>query len=159
MTNPIDLDEHRTRIPTNDFGPGARPMPPPPRDEPLRRKPFLQSIFGGISTATAAMPMPTDDMNERRERLSHSLDEIRTMETDLVEAHRMVTEYRRVCTDAKQYITMLETQLREAQADRDLYMRRAVELAAHQKMIWKLAQEGARIASAAETMLPKETQA
>ena len=120
---------HGTTPPQNDLQ---------PRTEPI------------MSTALATGPYRSERVTDQRERLGGALEEIRAMGDKLDEMREVAAERASTIRELNAHVDYLEGRIIRLEDDLQLYMRKAVSLARTIQIIWQAAEEGNRLAKAAD---------
>ena len=120
---------HGTTPPQNDLQ---------PRTEPI------------MSTALATSHHRPERVTDQRERLGGALEEIRAMGDKLDEMREVAAERASTIRELNAHVDYLEGRIIRLEDDLRLYMRKAVSLARTIQIIWQAAEEGNRLAKAAD---------
>ena len=116
---------------------------PPQNDLQPRIEPIL-------STALATSHHRPERVTDQRERLGGALEEIRAMGDKLDEMREVVSERASTIRELNAHVDYLEGRIIRLEDDLQLYMRKAVSLARTIQIIWQAADEGNRLARAAD---------
>ena len=116
---------------------------PPQNDLQPRIEPIL-------STALATSHHRPERVTDQRERLGGALEEIRAMGDKLDEMREVAAERASTIRELNAHVDYLEGRIIRLEDDLQLYMRKAVSLARTIQIIWQAADEGNRLAKAAD---------
>jgi exonuclease VII small subunit len=103
-----------------------------------------------MSTALATGSYRSERVTDQRERLGGALEEIRAMGDKLDEMREVAAERASTIRELNAHVDYLEGRIIRLEDDLQLYMRKAVSLARTIQIIWQAAEEGNRLAKAAD---------
>jgi exonuclease VII small subunit len=103
-----------------------------------------------MSTALATSHHRPERVTDQRERLGGALEEIRAMGDKLDEMREVASERASTIRELNAHVDYLEGRIIRLEDDLQLYMRKAVSLARTIQIIWQAADEGNRLAKAAD---------
>jgi len=112
---------------------------PPQNDLQPRTEPVL-----------SALALRPERVTDQRERLGGALEEIRAMGDKLDEMRDVAAERASTIRELNAHVDYLEGRIIRLEDDLQLYMRKAVSLARTIQIIWQAADEGNRLARAAD---------
>ena len=112
---------------------------PPQNDLQPRTEPVL-----------SALALRPERVTDQRERLGGALEEIRAMGDKLDEMREVAAERASTIRELNAHVDYLEGRIIRLEDDLKLYMRKAVSLARTIQIIWQAAEEGNRLAKAAD---------
>ena len=112
---------------------------PPQNDLQPRTEPVL-----------SALALRPERVTDQRERLGGALEEIRAMGDKLDEMREVAAERASTIRELNTHVDYLEGRIIRLEDDLQLYMRKAVSLARTIQIIWQAAEEGNRLAKAAD---------
>ena len=106
----------------------------------------------GPGPVVAHLPSRMERSDDRRERLTRALAEIREMDEGAEELSQMVAIRDREIADLKAFNAFLEKRCSDLDADRMIYAKQVMAMAHQMSTIAAAAEQGAKLAKAAEAL-------